>query len=49
MLLQLLALVNLREKATHSAQTVLSHFRREADSQVWLPKEAAVQSKVGGA
>jgi hypothetical protein len=46
-LLQLLALVNLRGKATHSSQTVLSHFRREADSQVWLPKAAAVQTKVG--
>jgi hypothetical protein len=44
---QIIALANLRQKATHSAQTVLSGFRREGTSQTWLPKEAAVQTKVG--
>ena len=44
---QILALANLRHKSTHSAQTVLSHFRREGSSQTWLPKQAAVQTKVG--
>lgn len=46
LLRQIIALANLRNKATHSAQTVLSHFRRDGDSQTWLPKEAAVQTQV---
>jgi hypothetical protein len=41
-----LALANLRSKATHSAQTAASHFKRDADSQVWLPKAATTQTKV---
>jgi hypothetical protein len=44
--LQVIALANLRTKATHSAQTVLSHFRRDGDSQTWQLKAAAVQTKV---
>jgi hypothetical protein len=43
---QILALANLRHKATHSAQTALSAFRREGGSQTWLPKQAAVQTRV---
>lgn len=45
---KVIAPANLRQKATHSAQTVLSGFRREGASQTWLSKEAAVQTKVGG-
>lgn len=47
-LLQLLALTNLTHKATHSTQTALSHFRREGESQVWLPKPAVTQTPVSG-
>jgi hypothetical protein len=47
--LQIIALANLHTKATHSAQTVLSHFRRDGDSQTWQPKAAAVQTKVRSA
>jgi hypothetical protein len=43
-----LQLANLRTKATHSAQTHLSHFRRDGETQVWLPKEAATQSGIAG-
>lgn len=32
-------------KATHSTQTHLSSMRRENATQVWLPKDAASQSK----
>lgn len=38
-------LANLRTKLTHSTQTDLSHFRRENDTQVYLPKENWTQSK----
>lgn len=31
-----LAMVNLRQKRTHGSQTILSHFRRENATQVWL-------------
>jgi hypothetical protein len=41
-----LSLANLRQKCTHGTQTALSHFKRDADTQVWLPKEAQVQSRV---
>jgi hypothetical protein len=44
--MQIIALANLRTKATHSAQTVLSHFRRDGDSQTWQPKTEAAQTKV---
>eukprot|EP00899_Mesostigma_viride_P011662 jgi/Mesvir1/20497/Mv12383-RA.1 len=41
-----LQLADLRNKRTHSMQTNLSHFRRDNESQVWLPKESATQSAV---
>jgi hypothetical protein len=34
------------EKATHGAQTHLSHFRRENTTQVWLPKQSTTQTAV---
>ena len=37
---------NLRQKATHGAQTHLSHFRRENTTQVWLPKQSTTQTAV---
>ncbi|EDV22731.1 uncharacterized protein TRIADDRAFT_50604 [Trichoplax adhaerens] len=40
-----LKLANLRTKVTHSAQTNLSHFRRDNISQVYLPKENKTQTK----
>jgi hypothetical protein len=43
---QIIALANLRLKATHGAQTLASGFRREGCSQTWLPKEATVQTMV---
>ncbi|KAL0049693.1 hypothetical protein WJX82_007833 [Trebouxia sp. C0006] len=41
-----LAMVNLRQKRTHGSQTILSHFRRENATQVWLPKGVASQTHV---
>ena len=41
-----LALANLRGKRTHSTQSALSHFKRDGDTQVWLPKDALVQTRV---
>lgn len=41
-----LQLTNLRQKATHSTQTGLSHFKRDTDTQVWVPKAAQVQTPV---
>jgi hypothetical protein len=41
---QVIALANLRSKATHSAQTLLSHFRAEGATQTWAPKGAASQT-----
>jgi hypothetical protein len=41
-----LNLANLRQKCTHSAQTALTHFKRDGDTQVWLPKESQVQTRV---
>ncbi|XP_041815147.1 cilia- and flagella-associated protein 206 [Chelmon rostratus] len=38
-------LANLCTKVTHSAQTDLSHMRRENITQTWLPKNTACQSK----
>lgn len=35
-------------KVTHSAQTDLSHMRRENVTQTWLPKNVACQSKRDG-
>jgi len=39
-----LQLANLRDKRTHSQQTDQSHFRRDSDTQVWLPKKASTQT-----
>ncbi|XP_069382963.1 cilia- and flagella-associated protein 206 isoform X2 [Paralichthys olivaceus] len=41
-------LADLRTKVTNSAQTDLSHMRRENVTQTWLPKDAACQSKRDG-
>ncbi|XP_039982150.1 cilia- and flagella-associated protein 206 isoform X2 [Xiphias gladius] len=41
-------LADLLTKMTHSAQTDLSHMRRENITQTWLPKDAACQSKRDG-
>ena len=38
-------LANLTHKMTHSSQTVKSHFRRDNDTQVYLPKEQITQTK----
>ncbi len=43
---QIIALANLRKKATHSTQTALSHFRRDGDTQTWAPKQAISQTPV---
>lgn len=40
-----LKLANLRTKITHSVQTNLSNFRRDNDSQVYLPKNVETQTK----
>jgi hypothetical protein len=39
-----LQLANLRDKRTHSQQTVASHFRRESTTQVWVPKQTTTQT-----
>lgn len=39
-----LKLANLRNKVTHSVQTVLSNMRRDNAAQVYLPKENATQT-----
>ena len=39
-----LRLANLRQCKTHSAQTVLSHFRRDNDTQTWVPKATSTQT-----
>ncbi|KAI6657656.1 hypothetical protein LOD99_399 [Oopsacas minuta] len=41
---KLIRLTNLRTKITHSTQTDLSNFRRENDTQVYLPKDKWTQS-----
>ncbi|XP_062502571.1 cilia- and flagella-associated protein 206-like [Corticium candelabrum] len=38
-------LANLRRKVTHSVQTDLSHYRRDNDTQVYLPKKVETQTK----
>lgn len=35
-----LELANLRTKRTHSTQTTASQFRRETETQTWLPRYA---------
>ena len=41
---RVLQLANLRQMRTHSTQTNLSHFRREQETQNWLPKESFTQT-----
>ena len=41
-----LALTNLRQKKTHSSQTSKSHFRREVETQVYLPKDNDAQTTI---
>ena len=43
-----LKLANLRKCVTNSSQTKLSHFRRENETQVYLPKENVAQTKRDG-
>ena len=43
---RVLRLANLRQKRTHSTQSNLSHFRRETDTQVWLPKTSVTQTGI---
>jgi hypothetical protein len=38
-------LANLRQKVTHSVQTEFSHYKRDNDTQVYLPRESASQTK----
>ena len=44
---QKIKIANLRQKKTHSGQTDKSHFRREVETQVYLPKDSDTQTKVG--
>ena len=44
-----LQMANLRQKQTHSGQTDKSHFRREVETQVYLPKTSDTQTVVGAA
>ena len=41
---QALKLANLQTKATHSAQTLVSGFRRDAESQYWVQKVSTTQT-----
>ncbi|XP_065071282.1 cilia- and flagella-associated protein 206-like [Rhopilema esculentum] len=41
-------LANLRTKITHSMQTELSNYKRDNDTQVYLPKNAETQTKRDG-
>ena len=41
-------LANLRRCVTNSTQTILSNFRRENETQVYLPKENFAQTKKDG-
>mmetsp|Transcript_38483 Transcript_38483/g.53426 ORF Transcript_38483/g.53426 Transcript_38483/m.53426 type:complete len:624 (+) Transcript_38483:25-1896(+) len=43
---RVLQLTNLRQKCTHSQQTHLSHFRRDQEAQMWLPKTSFTQTAV---
>jgi hypothetical protein len=43
---QALALANVRKCVTHSAQTDGSHFRRDNDAQVYLPRESGTQTRI---
>ncbi len=39
-----LRIADLRNKATHSSQTEKSHFRRESETQVYVPKNQTTQT-----
>jgi hypothetical protein len=41
---QIIALANLRNKATHSTQTAERAFRAEGTTQTWAPKAAVTQT-----
>jgi len=41
---RVIQLANLRQKRTHSQQTDLSHFKRDSETMVWLPKESVTQT-----
>lgn len=41
-----LHIADIRQKKTSSTQTVLSHLRRESESQVYLPKDAATNTSI---
>lgn len=41
-----LQMANIRNKATITCQTVLSNFRRDNETQVWLPKEQETNTGV---
>lgn len=41
---QIIALANLRDKATRSSQTAASAFRAEGGSQTWAPRAASCQT-----
>ena len=43
---QTLRLADLETKATHSAQTVASAFRRDGETQLWTPRAATSQTMV---
>lgn len=43
---QALALANVRKCVTHSSQTDGSHFRRDNDAQVYLPRESGTQTGI---
>jgi hypothetical protein len=40
-----LHMADIRRKCTHSTQTALSHFRRENESQIYLPRDAATNTQ----
>lgn len=41
-----LHIADIRQKKTSSTQTVLSHLRRESETQVYLPKDAATNTSI---
>ena len=43
---QALRIIQLRQSATTSVQTDNSHFRRDNDAQVYLPREAGTQTGI---
>jgi hypothetical protein len=43
-----LMLVNLKDKQTHSTQTNQSHFRRDSETQHYMPKDNVTQTRKDG-